>query len=68
MALWRPSSQTAVVCEREAEEEKQCVVASTQTEEVEVQPCSEILQAELQQEFGHGSERRELKSESNGSI
>ena len=66
MALWRASSQTAVVGEREAEEEKQRVVASTQTEEVEVQPCSEIFLAELQREFAHGSERRVLKSESNG--
>ena len=54
MALWRASSQTAVVGEREAEEEKRRVEASTQTEEVEVQPCSEIFLAELQREFAQG--------------
>ena len=38
MALRRASSQTAVVGEREAEEEKQRVMSSTQTKKVEIQP------------------------------
>ena len=49
-----------------AEEEKRRVVACTEREELEVPPCSEILLAELQQESAHQSERRVLKSESNG--
>ena len=53
---------------KEAEEEKRRVVASAETEELEIHPCSEILLAQLQREIAHRGERRVHMSERNGHI